>query len=50
MQYMRYGFGARLGQVQCYNGCFLHYSLLGMLPQGLEELEVKQKHRLSEGV
>ena len=39
LRYARYGFSARLGQVQCYQGCFLHYSLLEMWPQEFEELE-----------
>ena len=42
--YTCYGFSARLGQVQyqCQQGCFLLYSLLGMLPKVFEELELQQ--------
>ena len=38
-QFMCYGFGVRLEQVQCQQGC---YSLHEMLPQEFEKLEAKR--------
>jgi len=39
---VRYGFGAKLRKVQCKQGQFLHYSLLGMLAKCLLEMLAKR--------